>query len=194
VAAEQSLHRRERSLDGLHALDGVDLLYSGSRRVTQTGHALDLRVGALKEWPGARGARSLEAIVVHNDFETTHDVLFADVFWDPSRQTFLEQARVDTNYDHTTTWGAQLQYEMPLAAPGWRIGWLATVNRSSHPKIPNYEIASVAVIPRDPGLSHAYNFGIGVSKVLDRRGSAWMRFMSRFAATRGRMRPSRSSR
>ena len=151
---------------GLHALDGVDLLYSGSRRVTQTGHALDLRAGALKEWPGSRGARSLEAIVVHNNFETTHDVLYADVFWDPSRQVFLEQARVDTNYDHTTTWGAQLQYDMPLATPGWRIGWLATANRSTHPKIPNYEIASVAVIPRDPGVSHAYNFGIGVSKVL----------------------------
>src|SRR4029077_8222992 len=36
---------------GLHALDGIDLLYSGSLRVKQTGHAIDLRMGVLKEWP-----------------------------------------------------------------------------------------------------------------------------------------------
>jgi hypothetical protein len=150
----------------LHALDGVDLLYDGSRRVTQTGHTLDVRVGALKEWAGERGARSLEAVVLHNRFATTHDVLYADLVWDPSQQTFAEQARVDTNYDHTNTWGAQLQYRMPLAAPGWRIGWLATANRSTHPKIPTYDIASVAVIPRDPGTSYAYNLGVGVSKVV----------------------------
>lgn len=151
---------------GLHALDGVDMLYNGSRRVTQTGNALDLRVGALKEWPGERGSRSLEAIVVHNRFSTTHDVLFADLIWDPNQQIFREEARVDTNYDRTKTLGAQLQYQIPLATPGWRIGWLATVNRSTHPKVPNYEIGNVGVIPGEPGQSYAYNFGIGVSKVL----------------------------
>src|SRR5206468_8981662 len=35
---------------GLHALDGVDLLYSGSIRVKQSGDALDFRIGALKQW------------------------------------------------------------------------------------------------------------------------------------------------
>jgi hypothetical protein len=149
----------------LHALDGVDLLYEGSRGITQTGNALDLRVGALKEWPGERGARALEAIVVHNRFSTTHDVLFADVFWDPNVQLFVEQARVDTNYDRTKTWGAQLQYQIPLATPGWRIGWLGTVNRSTHPKGPAYQIGNLD-IPQDPGHSYAYNLGIGVSKVL----------------------------
>ncbi|HEV2672288.1 MAG TPA: hypothetical protein VGU74_14440 [Gemmatimonadales bacterium] len=151
---------------GLHALDGVDLLYSGSRRIAQTGDALDLRAGALKEWPGQRGARSLEAIVFHNSFATTHDVLYADLVWDPGQQLFVAEARTDTNYDHTNTWGAQLQYEIPLATPGWRIGWLAIVNRATHPKIPNYDIANIAVIPRDPGTSYAYNLGIGLSKVL----------------------------
>jgi len=34
---------------GLHALDGVDLLYAGSRRVEQHGHTLDARLGLLKE-------------------------------------------------------------------------------------------------------------------------------------------------
>ncbi len=149
----------------LHALDGVDLLYEGNRGITQTGNALDLRVGALKEWPGERGARALEAIVVHNRFSTTHNVLFADVFWDPNQQIFEEQARVDTNYDRTKTWGAQLQYQIPLATPGWRIGWLATANRSTHPNGPAYQIGNVGV-PQDPGHSSAYNLGIGVSKVL----------------------------
>jgi hypothetical protein len=152
---------------GLHALDGVDLLYSGSRRITQTGHSLDLRVGALKEWPGARGARALQTIVFHNSFATTHDVLYADLFWDPNQQRFLEQARVDTNYDHTNTWGTQLQYVIPVDTAGWRVGWLVTANRSTHPKIPNYDVANVtAVIPRDPGHSTAFNLGIGISKVL----------------------------
>ena len=152
---------------GLHALDGVDLLYSGSRRVEQTGHAVDVRVGVLKEWPGARGGagRSLEAVVVHNRFAATHTVLYADQFWDPGLQQFVFQPRTDHNFDHTNTWGAQLEYQMPLATPGWRIGWVATINRATHPKLPNYDITNVAVIPWDPGRSYAYNLGVGLSKV-----------------------------
>jgi len=146
---------------GLHALDGVDLLYSGSRRITQTGDAVDLRAGALKEWPGERGARSLETIVFHNSFATTHDVLYADQVWDPGQQLFIQQARTDTNYDHTNTWGAQLQYEIPLATPGWRIGWLATANRVSQPNVPNDDVLS---IPRNPGHVNAYELGAGVSR------------------------------
>src|SRR5258706_12260916 len=125
---------------GLHALDGVDLLYSGSQRVVQTGHAIDVRMGALKEWAGQRGARSLEAIVVHNRFAATHNVVYVDRFWDPGLQQFIAQPRTDQNFDHTTTWGAQLEYRIPLPTPGWRIGWVATVNRATHPKLPNYDI------------------------------------------------------
>src|SRR5437763_8928389 len=54
------------------------------------------------------------------------------------------------------------QYERPLAASGWRVGWIATGNLMSHPKIPDYEIMS---IPRDPGHSHAYQLGIGLSRI-----------------------------
>jgi len=151
---------------GLHALDGVDLLYSGSLRVKQTGHAFDIRMGVLKEWPGERGARSIEAIVVHNRFAATHDVLYADQFWDPGLQQFVNRLRTDQNFDHTNTWGAQLEYQMPLATAGWRIGWVATINRATHPKLPNYDITNVAVIPWDPGRSYAYNLGVGLSKVL----------------------------
>jgi hypothetical protein len=151
---------------GLHALDGVEVLYNGSRGLTQTGDVLDLRVGALKEWPGERGMRSLEGILFHNRFAATHEVLFADVFWDPNQQVFREKARVDTNYNQTNTWGAQLEYRMPLAPQGWQIGWLATVNQATQPKNPRYEVAGAAVIPRDPGHSSAFSLGIGVSKVL----------------------------
>jgi len=151
---------------GLHALDGVDLLYSGSRRVEQTGHAIDFRVGALKEWPGERGARSLEAVVLHNRFAATHNVLYVDQIWDPGLQQFVFEPRTDHNFDRTNTWGAQFEYRMPLATPGWRIGWVLTVNRATHPKLPNYDITNVAVIPWDPGRSYAYNLGLGLSKVL----------------------------
>jgi len=152
--------------NGLHALDGVDLLYAGSRRLAQSGHSLDLRVGALKEWPGERGARTLEATLLRNTFAATHEVTYADAFWDPTTQQFQEQARIERNFDRSNTWGLQLDYRMPLPTPGWRIGWLATANRSSQPKIPNYELANVPAVPRDPGRTSAYNFGVGVARVL----------------------------
>jgi hypothetical protein len=151
--------------NGLHAVDGVDLLYAGSRRIAQSGHSLDLRVGALKEWPGERGARSLEAILLHNRFAATHNVLYADVFWDPIAQQFQEQARTERNFDHTNTWGLQLDYQMPFASDGWRVGWRATANRSTHPKVTNYELGNIPIIQRDPGRTAAYNLGIGVSQV-----------------------------
>ena len=146
---------------GLHALDGVDLLYSGSRRVAQSGHALDLRLGLLKEW---EGNRSLEAVLLHNRFAATHDVTYVDLIWDPGLQSFVDRARLEENADRTNTWGLHLKYARPIGTSGWRVGWVATANRMSHPKIPNYELANVPVIPRDPGRSLAYNFGIGLSK------------------------------
>jgi hypothetical protein len=69
---------------------------------------------------------------------------------------------VEENLDYTDTWGLHLEYERPLPGPGWRIGWLATANRATHPKIPNYEIMN---IPRDPGDTYAFNVGIGLSRI-----------------------------
>ncbi|HEV8264743.1 MAG TPA: hypothetical protein VGQ06_07315 [Gemmatimonadales bacterium] len=157
---------------GLHAVDGVDLLYAGSRRVAQSGHSLDVRLGLLKEWAGTEGAdgkegagRSLEALLLHNRFAARHDVTFVELFWDPITQQTGQRARLEENFDYTNTWGLHLEYEVPLSADGWRIGWLATANRMSHPKIPTYELAAVPAIPRDPGRSAAFNLGMGVSKV-----------------------------
>ncbi|HXF95338.1 MAG TPA: hypothetical protein VNI61_04485 [Gemmatimonadales bacterium] len=142
----------------LTALDGVDLLYAESARIRQLGQATDLRLGLLKDWSGAR---SLEAVLVHHRFGMTHEVTYLDPVWDPGRQQVVLRPRVEENADRTRTWGVQLQYQRPLGTGGWRIGWLGTVNRMSHPKIPNYEIMN---IPRDPGTSHAYNLGIGVAR------------------------------
>ena len=143
----------------LKAVDGVEVLYPGSQGIDQFGHVVDVRLGLLKEWPGER---SLDAVLLHNRFAMSQDVTYADLFWDPSTQRALERSRVDRELERTETWGLHLQYERPLAASGWRIGWIATGDLMSHPKIPDYEIMS---IPRDPGHSHAYQLGIGVARI-----------------------------
>ena len=143
----------------LKAVDGVDLLYPGSQGVDQFGHAVDVRLGLLKEW---LGDRSLDAVLLYNRFGMSQDVTYADLFWDPATQRVLQRSRMDRELERTDAWGLHLQYERPLAASGWRIGWVATGNLMSHPKLPDYEIMS---IPRDPGHSQAFQLGIGVSRV-----------------------------
>ena len=143
---------------GLSAIDGVDLLYAGSQNIKQFGQAVDFRVGMLKEWTGDQ---SLEAVLVHNRFAMTHDVMYLDPFWDPTLRQTLPRARLEHNPDRTNTWGLHLQYERPLVDSTRRIGGIFTANRMSHPKIPNYEIMN---IPRDPGYSSAFNVGVGVSE------------------------------
>lgn len=144
---------------GLHAVDGVDLLYAGSERIRQSGDALDLRLGLLREWAGDR---SLEAVVLHNRFAMTHDVTYLDWVWDPGAQQVVQVPRLEVNQDRTNTWGLHVEHARPLGGNGWRIGGLATANRMSHPRIPNYEIVNV---PRDPGYSTAFNLGLGVARV-----------------------------
>ena len=143
---------------GLSAIDGVDLLYARSAGIQQAGHSMDVRLGFLKEW---EGDRSLEALLVFDQLRMGHDVTYLDPFWDPATQQTRQRSRLEQNLDWTDIWGLHLEYERPLQAPGWRIGWLATANRMSHPKIPNYEIMS---IPRDPGDSYAFNVGLGLSR------------------------------
>jgi hypothetical protein len=149
---------------GLRNVDGVDLLYTGSQGVNQHGGALDARLGLTKEWATTRGARTAEAIVLHNRFDMTHDVTWADQVFDPNTRAFLSRPRIDHNFDKTNTWGLHLAYSQPLADSGWRIGAIATTNLASHPKLPDYQIAQVMVIPWDPGHTAAYDLGLGVSK------------------------------
>jgi len=69
--------------------------------------------------------------------------------------------RVWSFRDISQRWGVQIKYERPLPEPGWRIGWLATANRTSQPNTPNTDALN---IPQDPGHANAYELGVGVSR------------------------------
>jgi hypothetical protein len=146
---------------GLRHMDGVDLLYVGSRNIDQHGSATDVRVGALKMWPGDR---ALEATVLRNYYGMTHDVTWTDTFWDPNTRSTVFRDRLQHNLDETKVWGMHLRYTQPIADAGWRIGTVVTTNLMSHPKLPEYQIAQVATIPWDPGRSAAYDLGVGIGK------------------------------
>jgi hypothetical protein len=145
----------------LNAIDGVEFLYARAADLSQFGHLLDARVGLLKQW---EGERSLEAMVVHNRFDMAHDVTYLEWFWDPELRQSVPRGRVEHNTDRTLTWGTHVEYEQRLPGDGWRGGARLTANVATHPKIPNYEIMN---IPRDPGRSHAYNVGVGISRVFE---------------------------
>ena len=142
----------------LKAVDGMDLLYPGSQGVAQYGHAVDVRLGVLKEWTGDR---TFEAVALHNRVGMTDDVTYLDSFWDPGTQQFVQRQRVDQELDRSDTWGLHVAYVRPLAASGWRIGWIATANRATQPGVPNTVIMDT---PRDRGHSSAYDFGVGVAR------------------------------
>ena len=142
---------------GLDALDGVEHLYALSNGIQQSGHQADYRVGLF--WD--RRDQHFEAVLVHNRFNMTHNVSYIDWRWDEPTQRTIVTERVETNLDRTRTTGLQLGFSRPVTESGWRVGGTWTVNRKTHPKIPNYEIMN---IPRDPGISWAYDFGVGLSK------------------------------
>jgi hypothetical protein len=142
---------------GLDALDGVEHLYSRAEGLAQAGHAADYRLGIFSD----RDGRQFEAVLVHNRFSMTHDVSYLDWTWDETDQISTVTSRLEVNEDKTNTTGLHLGFVRPVTESGWRVGGTWTVNRKSHPKIPNYEIVN---IPRDPGISWAYDFGVGIAK------------------------------
>ncbi len=146
------------SYASLDAVDGVDLLYALSQSIEQSGHMVDYRVGYYNR---SQDDRAFEALLVHNRFNMTHDVTYLD--WLPALQNRPAQwsTRVEENLDRTNTWGLHFGYTQPITGTPWRVGGIVTSNWKSHPKIPNYEIMN---IPRDPGNSWAYNFGIGLAR------------------------------
>jgi len=147
---------------GLHAMDGVELYYPGSQSVRQSGDALDLRLGAYKEWRG----QSLEALVVHNRLGMNQDVAFSDLFWNPSLRQIEVIPRTEPNADRVETWGLHLGYTRLLSDSAWRVGGSLTANRIRQPRMPNYELP---LVPADDGSAHAYNLGVGIA----RTGAAW---------------------
>jgi len=147
-------------LAALDAVDGVDLLYAGSDRIEQSGGLADVRLGLTKE---TGTGRHFELMLVHARTDMTHDVRFTTWRWDPVARREVGEQRTDHNQDRTHIWGLHSEYSRPLGSEGWSVGWLGTVNRLSHPKIPNYVIQN---IPRDPGITYAFNAGAGVSRTV----------------------------
>lgn len=146
------------SWSGLDAIDGVDQLYAGNVGVEQSGHTVDFRLGVLKDW---KDEQALEALVVHHRVRMSHDVTFADLFWDPALRQPVARARLENDADRTRTWGLHLAYSRPLADSGWRIGMVATGNAMSHAALPGFDIGSTL---GESGRSRGYNVGVGVSK------------------------------
>jgi hypothetical protein len=156
------------SFAALGAVDGVDLLYSGSDRINQLGSSSDIRVGLTKE---IAPKKQFEFLVVHSRSEMTHKVHFpARTIWSPATtpgappQQRTTPARDEVNDDRTHILGAHAEYTQPLGTQGWTIGWLATANRLTHPHIPTYVLENVPTVPRDPGHSNAFNLGVGIGK------------------------------
>ncbi|MEQ1690812.1 MAG: hypothetical protein ABMA00_05970 [Gemmatimonas sp.] len=155
----------------LEAEQGVDQLYSGSDRILQDGSAADVRVGVTRQWGEGR---NFEAILLRSRFDMTHDVHWPAFTRFTAPNVFTPVAeRSEHNRDHSTTWGAHSEFSRPVGADGWKLGVLGTVNRLSHPKIPDYRINDVITVPRDPGHTWAYNAGVGMSRII---GSATFGF------------------
>jgi hypothetical protein len=149
----------------LDALDGVDLLYAGSDRIEQSGSMVEIRSGITRE---TGTGRHFELVAVHSRSDMRHDVRFTNWRWDPISKREIQEQRTDRNEDRTRIWGLHSEYSRPVGSEGWQIGWLGTVNRLSHPKIPNYVIQN---IPRDPGTTYSYNAGAGIGRSI--RGTSF---------------------
>jgi hypothetical protein len=140
----------------LEAMDGVDLLYAGADRIEQSGTTSDLRVGITVDGDRDRWA----FVAAHSRVSMTHDVTFSQWVWTDSLSEPEFEVRTDQNRDENRSWGARGSWRRTLNANGWTVGSSLTVNRKSHPKIPNYTLQN---IPRDPGTTWAYEAGIGLA-------------------------------
>ncbi len=140
----------------LEGMQGVDFLYANSSRIQQYGHIADYRVGLLYE---NSHHPSFELLLLHNRVDMTQEVYY-DRWWFWERDASWPGYTVEQNLDQTNTWGLHASSMMPLGSADTRAGLIFTVNKKSHPKIPNYELMN---IPRDPGDTWAFNFGAGIS-------------------------------
>jgi len=123
-AGLEDLDRASALWTGLHALDGVDLLYAGSQRVAQDGHALDLRLGAVKAWRGSAATVSSKRFVLHNDFAGDAYGHLRRQYWDPGLQIFRQRARIEHNVDQTRNLGTALQVHGSSDVGRLAIGWI----------------------------------------------------------------------
>jgi hypothetical protein len=130
----------------LNAIEGVQHLYARSYEIRQSGHLAQYRFGVFT--PLDEG-KTIEFILLRHLLKMSHDVSYVN------RWSFSER-----HLDETEGWAVRVGYRQPIGK-NWRLGVQATGDWKWHPKIPNYELMN---IPRDPGNSAAYNFGIGLAK------------------------------
>lgn len=150
----------------LDAEQGIDQLYAGSDRIGQRGTAGDVRLGLVREW---KGSRVLELVALRSHFDMTHEVHFPQFQrWTPPNVVTVVPERAETYRDRTITWGTHVNYSQPIGDEGWRVGFVGTVNRMSHPGIPDYRIGDMITVPRDPGHTWAYNAGVGLAHEVGR--------------------------
>ncbi|MEW5917363.1 MAG: hypothetical protein AB1762_13200, partial [Gemmatimonadota bacterium] len=95
----------------LGTMDGTALRYAESRRVSQSGHSADLRLGLLKEW--SKG-HSLEALVFDRKVGVTHDVTYGDQYWDPLNRQIITVDRTNNERDRSHTLGVHVEYARPI--------------------------------------------------------------------------------
>lgn len=150
----------------LDAVDAVNLLYGRSIAVNQAGSVSEARVGLLHD---LGGQRTLDAVVLRSSVDMKHEVLYQDWTGGPIWEPMDWRTWTELNEDRTITWGAHARYTQPLGNDGTRIGFIATGNTKSHPKIPNYNIVN---IPRDPGNSTVFNVGVGLSRTVEKTSLA----------------------
>lgn len=144
----------------LQAIGGVDLLYGSSSNVEQDGSIHEIKFGTVYN----DNTSKFEALLLFNNFDMMHKVIYTDIIWDNeySNPTFKE--RLVNNLDNTDTWGTHVLYKEKINDNGLELGIISTFNWKRHPKIPNYDLMN---IPRDPGNTYAFNFGVGIGKDLN---------------------------
>ncbi len=151
----------ELSYSNLQAIGGVELLYENSSLLSQNGHAVNVKIGLTRDDDG----RELKALLLYNNFDMRQDVIYPDWLWDMAQQAFVYTNKLVSNSDHTYTYGGQLIYRETLPEMGTTLGGIFTINRKTHPKIPNYDLMR---IPRDPGDTWAFNLGLGFAHKTDK--------------------------
>jgi hypothetical protein len=148
-------------LADLNAMGGVDLLYANSADIKQNGNIREVKGGLLYK----KEAVSMEMVGFYNVFEMKHTVSYPIWDWftdDVDRLSYLAD---EINIDKTQTMGLHIKYREAIT-DGPFIAAIVSYNWKTHPKIPNYSIMN---IPRDPGNTWAFNFGLGVADENEKR-------------------------
>lgn len=142
----------------LNAVEGVQYLYTNAGDLWQKGTLSEYRVGLRGEW---EGERVVELLVAHQRTDIEHGwgnpIYSYPMPWDG---TFIPMpGRLNIEKDQARGYAFSASYRQPVTST-LDAGALLVVELKTYPKIPNYELMN---IPRDPGDSHALNFGLGLA-------------------------------